>query len=120
MFVIFFGAVVLVVGGRAVVLVVELVTKAVVLGGFHLFLCLSLFVLVVDNTVGLGVSMPLWSRLLNESLCPQQLPNKNPSAQVPRCLPSVLMHSHTNMHVPSSPTAFEHNFGLICIGSPVQ
>lgn len=47
------------------------------------------------------------------SLCPQQEPNRKPSTHVPRCLPSVLMHSHTNMHVPSSPIAFEHGFGLI-------
>lgn len=51
--------------------------------------------------------------LFFESLWAQQLPNKNPSAQVPRCFPSVFIHSHTNMHVPMSPIEFWHGSGRI-------
>lgn len=35
--------------------------------------------------------------------CTQHDPNMKPSMHMPRCLPSVLRHSHTNMHVPRSP-----------------
>lgn len=51
--------------------------------------------------------------LFFESLWAQQLPNKNPSAQVPRCFPSVFIHSHTNIHVPMSPIEFWHGSGRI-------
>lgn len=33
-------------------------------------------------------------------LCTQQLPNMNVSTHTPTCVPSDLMHSQTNMHVP--------------------
>lgn len=71
----------------------------------------------MDDVVGVvgedGGDIQEWVISLVVSLCPQQLPKRNPSTQVPRCFPSVLMHSHTNMHVPSSPTAFVHGLGLI-------
>lgn len=60
----------------------------------------------VVGTSSLGI------RLSSES-CPQQLPNRNPSAQVPRCFPSVLIHSQTNMQVPASPIVLWHCWGRI-------
>lgn len=47
------------------------------------------------------------------SLWPQQEPKSIPSTHVPKCFPSVFMHSHTNMQVPSSPSALVHGFGVI-------
>lgn len=45
-------------------------------------------------------------------LWPQHEPNMKPSMHIPRCRPSDFMHSHTNMHVPSTPLTV-HGFGLI-------
>lgn len=42
-------------------------------------------------------------RLLEASSCEQQEPNMKPSMHMPMWFPSVLMHSHTNMHTPSTP-----------------
>lgn len=124
-----------VVTGATVVVVVVVAFDATTVSdvvadcGFHLFLCLSLIVIVLLVTVEVvctegvvwnSVGSAAWSTLLSVSLWPQQLPKRKPSTQVPRCLPSVLMHSQTNMQVPSSPMALAHCFGLIFIGSPVQ
>lgn len=48
-------------------------------------------------------------------LCTQQLPNMNVSTHTPTCVPSDLMHSHTNMHVPSldSGPGTRQGFGVI-------
>lgn len=45
----------------------------------------------------------------------QQLPNMNVSTHTPTCVPSDLMHSHTNIHVPSllSEPGTLQGFGLI-------
>lgn len=45
-------------------------------------------------------------------LWPQHEPNMNPSMHIPRWVPSDFMHSHTNMHVPSTWLTL-HGFGLI-------
>ena len=37
----------------------------------------------------------------------QHEPNMNPSMHMPRCFPSVLRHSHTNMQVPRSPEIWQ-------------
>ena len=37
----------------------------------------------------------------------QHDPNMNPSMHMPRCFPSVLRHSHTNMQVPRSPEIWQ-------------
>jgi hypothetical protein len=46
------------------------------------------------------------------TLCAQQLPNMKVSTHIPTWRPSVLIHSQTNIHVPSTPFT-EHGFGLI-------
>lgn len=45
----------------------------------------------------------------------QQLPNMNVSTHTPTCVPSDLMHSHTNMQVPSltSEPGTLQGFGVI-------
>lgn len=45
----------------------------------------------------------------------QQLPNMKVSTHTPTCVPSDLMHSHTNMHVPSllSEPGTLQGFGVI-------
>lgn len=68
-------------------------------------------VVVVDEDGGSGASPP--ATLFSLSSYSQQEPYRKPSVHVPRCFPSSLMHSHTNMHVPRSPIAFSHDFGLI-------
>lgn len=45
-------------------------------------------------------------------LCAQHEPNIKESTHIPMCCPSDLMHSHTNMQVPSKPCE-EQGFGLI-------
>lgn len=45
-------------------------------------------------------------------LWPQHEPNINESTHMPKCCPSDLMHSHTNMHVPSNVFTV-HGFGWI-------
>lgn len=58
----------------------------------------------VAPTVETSVVVSVWGkRLFFESLCSQQLPKRKPSAQVPKCFPSVFMHSQTNIQVPRSP-----------------
>lgn len=53
--------------------------------------------------------------LLSVALCTQQLPNMKVSMHTPTCVPSDLMHSQTNMHVPSVPfgPGTLQGFGLI-------
>lgn len=45
-------------------------------------------------------------------LCEQHEPNMNESMHTPTCWPSDLMHSHTNIQVPSIPLTV-HGFGVI-------
>lgn len=66
---------------------------------------------VVDEVGGSGARPP--ATLFSLSSYWQQEPYRKPSVHVPRCFPSSLMHSHTNMHVPRSLMAFSHDFGLI-------
>lgn len=47
-----------------------------------------------DDVVSTRLSLESWT---------QQLPNMKPSMHMPRCWPSVLRHSHTNIQVPCTP-----------------
>ncbi|KAH9423496.1 hypothetical protein DERP_003775 [Dermatophagoides pteronyssinus] len=90
------------------------------------FLPPTTFVLVaavlLSILIEIGFDNPLYCSLVGELVAAvvevAALPNRKPSAQVPKCLPSVLIHSQTNIQVPCSPIAFEHCFGRIFRQSP--
>lgn len=75
-------------------------------------------VVVMAVEVVIGLTKVLDSMAFWVSLCPQQLPNKKPSTHVPKCFPSVLMHSQTNMQVPCSFKALLQGFGDILSDIP--
>ena len=63
------------------------------------------------DAAGRRTVSPAGSTLLSIS-CAQHEPNMKRSTHIPSGVPSVLMHSHTNMHRPSRPFTW-HGFGLI-------
>jgi hypothetical protein len=58
------------------------------------------------------VTRPVVPTMLSLVSCTQQLPNMKPSMHMPRCWPSDLRHSQTNMQVPTTPCTVQ-DLGLI-------
>lgn len=83
------------------------------LGGSHLVFFFNGFFLMTGRLLN-GNEVVCGTTKLSFKSCSQHEPNINWSTQIPRCFPSVWIHSQTNMQVPSFPPAW-HGFGFILI-----